>query len=269
MILADCHVHSAFSDDSDTPVEQMIETAIAQGRSYFYITDHHDFDYPVMDDGVTFQLAQEPYINRMEELRYQYKDKINIRIGVELGLMAHIKDKTEAYAKAYDYDFIIGSSHLVNGIDPYYPAYYADKTEYQAYEQYFLSILDNVRVYDMFHVYGHLDYIMRYVPNQTKPYDPMDYYDIFKELLTILIDKGKGIEVNTGSLYKGFDMPHPHETILKLYKQLGGEIITVGSDAHKPQHLGYGFDKAESLLQKCGFTHYTLFEKGKPQQIKF
>ena len=144
MILADCHVHSSFSDDCDTAVEQMIETAIQQGRKYFYITDHHDFDYPAMDDGVTFQLEQEPYIQRMEELKHQYKNKIDIRIGVELGLMAHIKEKTEAYAKAYDYDFIIGSSHLVNGIDPYYPEYYTDKNEYQAYEQYFLSILDNV-----------------------------------------------------------------------------------------------------------------------------
>ena len=88
--------------------------------------------------------------------------------------MAQIKEKTEAYAKAYDYDFIIGSSHLGNGIDPYYPEYYTDKNEYQAYEQYFLSILDNVKTYDTFHVYGHLDYIMRYVPNQTKLYDPMD-----------------------------------------------------------------------------------------------
>jgi len=85
MILADCHVHSAFSDDCETSVEQMIETAIAQGRKFFYITDHHDFDYPVMDDGVTFQLSQAPYVHRVEELREQYKDKIQVRIGVELG----------------------------------------------------------------------------------------------------------------------------------------------------------------------------------------
>ncbi|MBO4949108.1 MAG: histidinol-phosphatase HisJ family protein [Peptococcaceae bacterium] len=269
MILADCHVHSSFSDDCDAAVEQMIETAIVQGRKYFYITDHHDFDYPAMDDGVTFQLAQEPYIQRMEELKHQYKNKIDIRIGVELGLMAHIKEKTEAYAKAYGYDFIIGSSHLVNGIDPYYPEYYTDKNEYQAYEQYFLSILDNVKTYDTFHVYGHLDYIMRYVPNQTKPYDPMDYSDIFREILKTIIDNGKGIEVNTGSLYKGFDFPHPHSTILKMYKDLGGELITIGSDAHKPQYLGYGFEQAEALLKKCGFDSYTLFADGKPQQIKF
>ena len=269
MILADCHVHSSFSDDCDTAIEQMIETAIAQGKPYFYITDHQDFDYPVMDDGVTFQLPQTPYVNKLEALRREYQDRIQIRIGVELGLMDHIKEKTEAYAKAYPYDFIIGSSHMVRGMDPYYAAYYEGKTTYQAYEQYFLSILDNVKTYDTYHVYGHLDYIMRYVPNQEKPYDPMDYYDIFKEILQVIIDKGKGIEVNTGSLYKGFDFPHPHETILKLYKQLGGQYITIGSDAHKPQHLGYGFAQAEAVLKQCGFDYYTLYEQGQPKQIKF
>lgn len=269
MILADCHVHSSFSDDCDTAIERMIETAIQQGRKYFYITDHHDFDYPVMDDGVTFQLDQASYVARMEALRNQYQDKIQVRIGVELGLMAHIQQKTEQYAKGYAYDFIIGSSHMVNGIDPYYPAYYEDKNTYQAYEQYFLSILDNVKAYDTYHSYGHLDYIMRYVPNQTKPYNPMDYYDILKDILTVIIEKGKSIEVNTGSLYKGFDFPHPHESILKLYKQLGGEYITIGSDAHKPQHFGYGFDYAEAVLQRCGFRYYTLYEQGKPQQMKF
>lgn len=269
MILADFHVHSSFSDDCDTTVEQMIDAAVQQGRKYFYITDHHDFDYPVMEDGVTFQLPQEPYISYMEQLKERYKDKIHVCIGLELGLMAQIREKTEAYAKAYPYDFIIGSSHMVHGVDPYYPAYYTDKNEYQAYEAYFLSILENVKAFDAFHVYGHLDYIMRYVPSETKGYDPMDYYDILKEILTVIIDKGKGIEINTGSLYKGFSYPHPHEVILKLYKQLGGEVLTVGSDAHKPQYIGYGFEQAEALLQRVGFTHYTLFTNGEAHQIKF
>ena len=97
----------------------------------------------------------------------------------------------------------------------------------------------------------------------------MDYYDVFKELLQVIIDKGKGIEVNTGSLYKGFAYPHPHQTVLKMYRELGGEIITIGSDAHVPQYVGYGFEQAEALLKQCGFRYYTLFEKGKPQQIAF
>ena len=164
---------------------------------------------------------------------------------------------------------MIGSSHLVHGQDPYYASYYENKTEKQAYEAYFLSILENVNTMDCFHVYGHLDYVIRYGPNKDLYYDPMDYYDIIRELLTVLIDKGKGIEVNTGSMYKGFSYPHPHETILKLYRQLGGELITIGSDAHVPQYLGHGFAQAEALLKRCGFQHYTLFKAVKPEQFTF
>ncbi len=269
MILADCHVHSAFSSDAETPVEQMIEAAIAQGRKYFYLTDHHDFDYPVGEDGRDFQLPRDVYTARLEQLRQQYAGKIDLRIGVEMGLMAHISDKINNYVSGYPFDFVIGSSHLVRGQDPYYAEYYVGKTEKQAYEEYFLSILENARALDCFNVYGHLDYVIRYGPNKDKFYDPMDYYDVFKELLTVIIDKGKGIEVNTGSMYKGFSYPHPHEKVLKLYRQLGGEIITIGSDAHVPQYVGYGFERAEELLKQCGFRYYTLFKEGKPQQISF
>ena len=269
MLAADCHVHSAFSSDSETPVEAMLEAAIQQGRTYFYLTDHHDYDYPVGEDERDFILDLSTYTAKLEALREQYRDKIKIRIGAELGLMAHIADKINAYAASYPFDFLIGSSHLVHGQDPYYAEYYQNKTEKQAYAEYFLSILENAKTFDCFHVYGHLDYVIRYGPNKDKFYNPLDYYDIFKELLTVLIDKGKGIEVNTGSLYKGFAYPHPHETILKWYRQLGGEIVTVGSDAHVPQYVGYGFEQAEALLKRCGFHHYTLFDAGKPQQMTF
>lgn len=268
MLAADCHVHSGFSSDADTPVEQMIEAAIAQGRRYFYLTDHHDIDYPVGEDERDFILDMESYLATLEQLRNKYQPKIEIRTGVELGLQAQIADKVNAFAAKYPVDFVIGSSHLVHGQDPYYAEYYEGKTEQQAYEQYFLSILENAQAFDCFQVYGHLDYVIRYGPNKDKFYDPLDYYDIFKELLTTLIDKGKGIEINTGSLYKGFAYPHPHEAILKMYRELHGEIITVGSDAHVPQYVGYGFDQAEDLLKRCGFQYYTLFKEGKPQQIR-
>lgn len=268
MLAADCHVHSVFSSDSETPVERMIEAAIAQGRKYFYLTDHHDFDYPIGEDGRDFILDLDCYLSALAQLKSQYQHKIQIRTGVELGLMAQIVDKINVFAARCPFDFIIGSSHLVHGKDPYYAEYYAGKTEKQAYEEYFLSILENVRVFDCFHVYGHLDYVIRYGPNKDRFYDPYDYYDILKELLHVLIVKGKGIEINTGSMYKGLVYPHPHETILKLYRQLHGEIITVGSDAHVPQYVGYGFEQAEALLKKCGFQYYTLFEAGKPQQIR-
>ncbi len=217
--------------------------------------------------GYDFQLDLDAYTQRLEALRDAYRDRIEVRIGLELGLQASVAEETKRFAERYPFDFIIGSSHLVDGVDPYYPEYYAGRTEREAYEAYFLSILQNVRTFDCFHVYGHLDYVVRYGPHQDACYDPMDYYDIFRELLALLIEKGKGIEINTGSLYKGLDFPHPHKKILQLYRSLGGEQVTVGSDAHTPRYLGYGFDRAEALLRECGFTHYTLYAGGKPQQI--
>ena len=268
MLKADSHVHSVFSSDSETPVEAMIEQAISQGRNRFYLTDHHDIDYPVGEDGRDFNLDLDSYVAKLDELQCKYRGKIAIFAGVELGLMPQCRDKIEAFAGSYPFDFIIGSSHLVRGIDPYYKEYYEGKTEKEAYEEYFLSILENVKLFDCFNVYGHLDYVIRYGPNKDKFYNPMDYYDIFKEILTTLIDKGKGIEVNTGSLYKGLKYPHPHETILKMYQELNGDIITVGSDAHVPEYFGYGFDYAEALLKRLGFRYYTVFEEGRPKQIR-
>lgn len=267
MLLADCHVHSSFSSDSDTPVEEMILQGIQQGRKYFYITDHEDLDYPIQEGERDFLIDMDSYFSTMKDLKNKYESQIDIRIGVELGLMAHISDKISSFANAYPFDFIIGSSHLVNGIDPYYPDYYANRTDKEAYREYFESILANIKTFDCFHVYGHLDYVVRYGPTKDQNYHPEDYEELFREILKELIYRGKGIEINTGSLYKGFDFAHPHNPILKWYHELGGEIITVGSDAHVPKYYGYGFDLAEELLKANGFRYYTLFKNGTPEQI--
>ena len=141
MLLADCHVHSQWSSDSETPLEQQIEAAIAQGRSHFYLTDHHDEDYPVGEDERDFLLEMNGYLAALEKAKQSYADQITIHTGVELGLMVQSADKIEAFASKYPLDFVIGSSHLVDGQDPYYAEYYVGTTDQEAYEQYFCSIL--------------------------------------------------------------------------------------------------------------------------------
>jgi len=265
MLAADCHVHSGFSSDADTPVEQMIEAAIAQGRRYFYLTDHHDIDYPVGEDERDFILDMESYLATLEQLRNKYQPKIEIRTGMELGLQAQIADKVNAFAAKYPVDFVIGSSHLVHGQDPYYAEYYEGKTEQQAYEQYFLSILENAQAFDCFQVYGHLDYIVRYGHGGAASYHCSDYVDIIDEILRTAIEKGIGIELNTSGLKYGLGFAHPHPDILKRYRELGGEILTIGSDAHKPEHIAWDFDVVPDLLKACGFRYYTTFAERKPE----
>lgn len=265
MITADYHVHSCFSSDSDTPLEDIIKNAIGKGLDTICLTDHHDIDFPVNDEGMDFQLDTPAYWDALCKLKEQYAGRIDIRIGVELGLMEYIANEVREYANAYPFDFIIGSSHLVNRIDPYNPEYFEGWSETEAYRAYFASILENARVIKDYNVYGHLDYVVRYGPTKNLNFKYSDYSDIFEEIFKVLIADGKGIEINTAGLYKGLGYPHPHMDILKRYKELGGEIITVGSDGHVTQNIAYGFDFAADYLETAGFRYYTIFKNQKPE----
>ncbi len=268
MKICDFHVHSEYSDDSEASLSSIIEKAISLGTSKICITDHHDIDFTVQKPGgMDFQLDTDAYLDALKSLRDKYQDRIDIRFGVELGLMNTIVDKVNDYTNKYtDFDFIIGSSHLVHGVDPYYPAYYANRTETEALRDYFESILENVSLIDHYNVYGHLDYVVRYCPSKEKAFIFDDHKDIFEAIFKIIIQKGKGIEINTGSLYKGMSYAHPHMEILKLYKNMGGEIITVGSDAHDPKYLCYGFETyVRDVLTALGFKYFCTFKEQKPE----
>lgn len=267
MIFPDYHLHSFFSSDSQAFVDDIIISAKNKGMSSMCITDHYDMDFPVLpsEPDMTFDLDTDKYLVYMNEVKDRYSKDFDFRIGVELGIMKETQLKLHDYVEKYSqFDFIIASSHLVDGLDPYYPEYFQGKTEYEAYYHYFETILDNVKNFKGYNVYGHLDYIFRYGPNKDSNFALSDYYDLFKDILETIIYDGKGIEINTGSLYKGMSSPHPNIDILKLYKSLGGEIITVGSDAHKPDYVGYGFDIAKDILLSNGFKYYTTFSNMKP-----
>ncbi len=265
MITADYHIHSCFSSDSNTPLVNIIETSIQKGLDTICFTDHHDIDFPISEDGLDFQLDTSNYLDTLHNLKETYAGQIDIQIGVELGLMGHIASEVKEYVNTYDFDFIIGSSHLVNKIDPYRPEYFYGKSETEAYRAYFESILENASVIKDYNVYGHLDYVVRYGPTKNLNFKYEDYADIFEEILKLLISDGKGIEINTAGLYKGLGYPHPHMDILKRYRALGGEIVTVGSDAHITQNIAHGFDAAAEYLSDAGFQYYTVFKHQRPE----
>lgn len=267
MVEADFHVHTEFSNDCSVNVESQIEKVIELGLKFICITDHCDMEYPCLEKESEYMLNTDLYVQRLGFLKEKYKEKINVLCGVEIGLMKHLKEKINDYINKYNFDFIIGSSHAVNGIDIGYnfDIYFTGKSERQAYQEYFESILENVKTFNNYNVYGHLDFVVRYGPNKSKYFDFNDYKDIFEELLKIIIRNGKGIEINTAGLRKNLGYPHPHKDILKMYKDLGGEIITVGSDAHFPEHIGYKFENIAGLLKSIGFNYYTIFENQKPK----
>ena len=264
-MLWDTHMHTHFSGDSNADPAAMARSAIEKNLAGICITDHLDYDYPDKPDLFTIDFPQ--YEKGIRQLQADFSDSLNINFGIELGLQPHLAKKHHEILQEMDFDFVIGSSHVVHGLDPYYPAYWENHSEEEGYREYFESILENIAAFDGFDVYGHIDYVVRYGPNKNASYSYQKYADIIDEILKALIIKGKGIEINTGGFKYGLGHPNPAEDIIKRYHELGGEIITIGADAHQPEHVAFDFEKVPSILKEAGFTHYTVFKNRKPEFI--
>ena len=260
MKIADCHMHSFFSSDSEAPTEEMVKRAVELGLPAICLTDHYDMDYSTGE----FQLDTPAYAAKIRELQEKYRDKIDIRFGVELGLQLHLKERMEEYVNAWPFDYVIGSMHVIDGKDPYYEDAFPDWTAEELYRAYFRATAENIRFFHNFQTLGHLDYVVRYGKCQARQYSYKKYAQEIDEILKKVIAMGKGIELNTAGWKYGLAFCHPHPEILCRYKELGGEIITVGSDAHKPEHVAYDFQKAADVLKACGFKYYTEFQDRKP-----
>ncbi len=269
MIKSDFHMHSNFSGDSQSSLGHMVHGAVAKGLNTICFTDHNDPSFPYLqgEEGM-FDLDTERYLECLKSTADLYKDKIDIRRGVEIGIQSHIYEELSEYIRRYPFDFVIGSSHLCLGTDPYHPVFWEGRSLKDGLTVYFEDIRKNVYHFSDYDVYGHLDYIVRYAPGKNKDFYFSDYSDILEDILKKIISDGKGIEVNSAGFRQGLGAPNPCAEILKLYHFLGGEIITTGSDAHNPEDIASDFDKTEALLVNCGFRYYTIFKNRKPEFVK-
>ncbi len=269
-ILSDYHLHTYYSGDSKTPMEAMIEEGISRGMETLCFTEHMDMDFPYLtkEDQGCFELDTEAYRKGFMRCREKYEDRIDLKFGVELGIQPHIPGRLKQYTGQNDFDFVIASSHICNGKDPYYPGFYESRSEEEAYGEYFQSILDNLKTFHDFDVYGHLDYVVRYGPRKDKEYSYGKYKDILDKILSYLAENGKGVEINTGAVPHGLREMNPCTDVIRRFRELGGEVITVGSDAHAPGRIAEGFGRAEEILKSCGYKYYTVFSGRRPSYIK-
>ena len=270
-ILHDFHMHSSFSGDSDSSMESMIQSALDQNLKGICITEHHDIDYPNYsgESSTMFLLDFEAYKAHYMELASKYQNKLDLCFGIELGLQPHLAQAYYQCIENYPFDFIIGSIHTCNDNDPYYPEFYFKNIdEEEGYRNYFKSILENLKVYDGFDSLGHLDYVVRYGPNKDKFYTYDKYKDLLDQILMKLVSMGKAVECNTGALSRGLKTTNPNSAVLKRYRELGGELVTIGSDAHKPGAVAADFNFARTVLAESGFTHYATFRNRIPQLHK-
>ncbi|MBR3299674.1 MAG: histidinol-phosphatase HisJ family protein [Clostridia bacterium] len=260
--MIDYHVHTLFSGDSTATISEQLEAAARLGLEEICFTDHVDFDNP----GANFapaNLASRRYMLREYGGSYE---GVRIREGAEISMAPfdECAAKTKAYLADFDADFIIGSLHVVDGVDVYYPDYHRNKTQQTAYLKYVETILESLPRFDFISVLGHYDFVAKFAPYEDRRMR-LDLSPLIRHAFTgvfkTLVSMGKGIEINTsawrGEARWGLD-------VLKLYRALGGEFVTFGSDAHRSAVLGSRLDEAYELALEAGIPYYATFEKMQP-----
>ncbi|MEE3488279.1 MAG: histidinol-phosphatase HisJ family protein [Bulleidia sp.] len=277
---SDFHLHSEFSDDSRTPMEVQIEKAISLGMQEMCFTDHVDYgiknDWSDEEikwrggDGIgTAKDELDPLTNvnypeyflKLDRMQKTYGKKITIRKGLEFGIQTITVRDYERLLENYgdQLDFVLLSMHEIDNKELWTGEFMEGMNQKEYNLKYYTEILNVMKVFHDYDVLAHLDLVSRY--DAKGPIAFEEVKDILTEILTTAIKDGKGIEINTSSWHYGLKDTTPSRDILKLYHDLGGKIITIGSDAHKQEFLGDHFKDAGTILKETGFTEYCTFEK--------
>lgn len=254
----DFHIHSSVSFDSETDAKDIAQAARKNGLAEICFTDHWDYLPAPEDPHKLFSL--EEYDRAYENLSV---NGLKIRRGIELGLNEWNMEECQRVLNENSFDFVIGSVHYADGYDPYDQRYWEGKSAETAYMRYLEKVLECVKSHRDFDVLGHLTYVCK---SPCNPFHaPLRYEecgDIADEIMRILIGNGKGIEINTSGVDRGVDLL-PSLDYVRRFRELGGEIITVGSDSHDDIRVGqYCRETVEQLKDIFGYV--CTFENRQP-----
>ena len=269
-MLADYHVHTDYSDDSIYPMEDVIKKAISLGIDELCFTEHVDYGVkprtPFYLKGVMDSNTNCHYESYQAEFRYlkqKYASDIALKFGIEFGVQTHTIPEFQEDFDTYDFDFVILSCHQVEDQEFYIQAFQKGKSQQEFQTRYYEEILNVIKAYKGYSVLGHLDMINRYDQYGDYPFEKIR--DLVTEILKTAIADGKGIEVNTSNFRYGLKDLTPSRDILRLYKALGGRIITIGSDSHKEEHLGHRIEEIKNELKSIGFESFATFDHMQPK----
>ena len=271
-MLADYHVHTEFSYDSIYEMEKVVKDAITLGMDELCFTDHVDYGIKVdWDEGKEIIYRQgQPlanvdypnYFKKIEMLQEKYKNQITIKKGMEFGIQKHTIPQFEKLYKRWDFDFVILSCHQVEDKEFWTQDFQKDRNQEEYQNRYYEEIWKVIHEYKNYSVLGHLDLLKRYDLHGEYPFEKIK--PMVEKILKKVIEDRKGIEVNTSSFRYGLNDLMPSRNILKLYYELGGKIITIGSDTHKKEHLGAHIEDVKNELKRIGFKYYCTFENMNP-----
>ena len=250
-MIFDSHTHTKFSADSQMSAADAISYAEILNLGIIF-TEH--FDYGLELDGREFAFNPAEYMNEYKNLRGK-----NVRLGVEVGLRKSARAANENFIARADFDFVIGSIHLVDNFDIYYPDFYIGKDKATAYKKYFAQMAEEISIAD-FDALGHIDYICRIAPYDNPEIDYLTFKPEIDAVLKIIVERGKVLELNT----RRFDKIRAVEELVPIYKkyrELGGHFVTIGSDAHREGAIGNYFSRALDFVHELNLTPISFCER--------
>ena len=248
--LFDCHMHSTHSHDAKATFEELCESAINCGLQGIYVTEHADFDK--LDPGYGNH-NYEAYMADVNKYRKKYKDKLIIKSGVEITYQTEFIDDIKDFLNTYKFDHVIGAVHLIDHIFVLNPKYPEGRSEKEAFEPYWEESLAMAKS-GLFECIGHFDYIKSIRTEKYGDYKIKKWLPYITEILKKIIESGSILEVNTSAYRRGHLEPYPGWDILRLYKDLGGTNIVLGSDAHSPSYVGLKFRETAAKIREIGLN---------------
>lgn len=262
-IIADYHLHTTFSPDGTASPEEMCRAAIQNGLTEIAVTDHFEcYQAGIFKDKpftVENMLAQQKSLDKCREL---FAGKLTIRNGIEIGQPQCNPKAASELMQAVSFDYVIGSVHKLHDLDLGLTEYPDEKIPGLVEQN--LKMLYQLADWEDFDCLGHLDIIKRYAANKGKKIDLMDYQEQLEPILRRVIERGKGLEINTSGLRQSAKETLPSVKTLAFYRSLGGEILTVGSDAHRTADVAAGFQEALEVAQTAGFRYLAVYENRTP-----
>ncbi|MBE6584183.1 MAG: histidinol-phosphatase HisJ family protein [Ruminococcaceae bacterium] len=275
MFICDMHTHSRFSFDADPSFspDALCRAAIEKGISDIAITDHFEANFKTSLDELTRNSVYDHASAYAEIMaaKDKYRDKINLIYGIEIGQANQSPLEACELLNQYDYEFVIGSIHNLSGMGDFYYMNLANVDDTQIGEwlcMYFNELCQIVDTMPKIDTVAHITYLLRYLAFFNRKFDIKPFYDTIASFYKKIIGKDIALEVNTSTLLKGLGFTMPSAELLKLYRECGGRLITVGSDAHSAENLAGCVIQAFDILKECGFDSVLTVRNGQKDIVR-
>lgn len=263
-MIYDTHMHTVNSDGKNT-VEEMCQYALNQGISGITITDHADMNFYESRD--TYNRIKKA-IGDIRNAQADYAGRLEVMCGIELGEYLYAPESAKKILDLTDYDCVLCSVHFVPAArwdKPYNRIVFSEDgtdEELREYLRLYFDLLSNtVDAFD-FDVLAHIACPVRYMTTKhARATDVMEFAPKIREILQKVIDRNVALEWNTAGLRQ-------NEEIFSMYREMGGQLVTLGSDAHLCEDICEHFDEAKQHLKQCGFTHYHYFKNRNPHSVE-